>query len=115
MYKISRNTLEINSKEIVFDYNIYQTLEIGDVVVVLLDYVNASRFPINNVFAYNQKGERIWQIQDAREIYLERRDPNLYVGITLYEHGKLSATTYLGIVYFINPENGKILGSIFTK
>ena len=61
MFSIDRNTIKINDKSVSFKYPIIDTVEIDDLLILLLG-VHPRITDFENVYAINQKCEIIWQV-----------------------------------------------------
>jgi len=111
---IRENKLRANgSFEIVFDEEIYQIIDMEEIVVVLTmpqdDYMTENRiYGVVN-------GKIAWRVQDMLEFNPDYAPfmPNSYIYIEIYEKNPelIIATSGRGFRFLINPNNGKIVGT----
>jgi len=110
---IRENKLRVNgSFEIVFDEEIYQVIDMEEIVVVLTmprdDYMTENR--IYGVI----DGRVAWRVQDILEFNPDYASilPDAYIGIRIYDKNPelIIATIGYGYRFLINPHNGKIVG-----
>src|SRR5687767_8247378 len=93
--------------EKVFDADISKTLVLGDVLVILLDYM---RVPNENVYGVDKDGNLLWRIQQEKFPYKENPYANIYE-----LNGRLGLSNYSGFQIEADPLTGKILKKEFTK
>lgn len=112
--KFEGNKLSLPFNKVSFNQNIDMILEVKGRIIVLLDVPNDDD-TIDNVFALDINGKRLWRVQS-----LTSYNPNItqfspYVGISELENGNISATNYFGMSYEISIEDGKILNGFLSK
>lgn len=57
-----------------------------------------------NIWAFDQEGNKVWEIEAAREF---RNEANCYTGLWI-EDGKLVGYNWVGINVIINPKDGSV-------
>ncbi|MET4074609.1 hypothetical protein [Hymenobacter sp. UYCo722] len=90
------------------EFNVLKTLQFGGLLLVLYDWMafpNATT--INNLYAYNLEGERLW-IAEAKY------PGDFFVGVA-ENNGQLIATTWSCFSCLVDPETGKTIKATFTK
>jgi hypothetical protein len=110
MYSNENKILKIDLKEIVFDYPIKDHLEIGDILIVFLDYFDKV-IPIeNNVYGVSLKaGKIIWQIEKRK--YPKGGYSSMrchFIGIS-YRENKLRLHNWCSTNLIVEPTTGKVL------
>jgi hypothetical protein len=116
VYSIKNNILKIAHKEIVFDYPVKEYLEIGDMLILYLDYFDKV-IPIeNNVFGISLKeSEIIWQIEKRKYPkggYSSMRCP--FIGISFREN-KLRLHNWCSTNLIVEPTTGMVLEEEETR
>lgn len=111
---VQENKLMLNSSdEIIFDEEIYQVIEIEEVVVVLT-MPQKTRVTANRIYGVID-GKVAWRVQDILDFNPDYEPflPEPYSGINVYEKNPeiIIATTVGGFRFLINPHNGKIVGT----
>lgn len=104
--KDSEYEIKINNKRIVFTDRIKTILEFNNfVIILLLD----KQYKPNNVVAYNNNGDKVWEINDILMI----KKPSGFDEIEKKSDTTLSAYCITGILYDIDIENKKMVNSVF--
>jgi hypothetical protein len=117
MYNIDNNKLKIdNDTEIVFDYPIRECVEIEDMLIIHLNYIDKV-IPIDqNVFGVSLMDKKIsWQIAKRQYPdggYLNKRCP--FVGISIRDK-KLWLQNWCSIRVLVNPVTGEVIKEEMTK
>jgi hypothetical protein len=116
MYSIENNILKIDHKEIIFDYPVKECLEIGDMLILYLNYFDKV-IPIeNNVYGVSLKeGEIIWQIEKRKYPkggYSRKRCR--FIGIS-YRENKLRLHNWCSTNLIVEPTTGKVLEEEETR
>lgn len=112
--KFEGNKLSLPFNKISFKQNIDKILEVKGRIIVLLDIPNDDD-TIDNVFALDMNGKKLWRVQPLSEFNKEVTRFSPYVGIAEMENGNISATNYFGMSYEISINDGKILDSYLSK
>jgi len=112
--KYEGNKLSLPFNKISFKQNIDKILEVKGRVVVLLDIPNDDD-TIDNIFALDMTGQKLWRVQSLSEFNPNISQFSPYVGMNLLENGNISATNYFGMNYEISISDGKILNSSLAK
>ena len=112
--KFEGNKLSLPFNKVAFKQNIDKILEIKGRVVVLLDIPNDDD-TIDNLFALDMNGKKLWRVQSLKDFNPEITQFSPYVGISLLENGNVSATNYFGMSYEISINDGKILNGYLSK
>ncbi len=103
-FVVEKEKLIFNSGEVVaFPYPIKKTLEFDNVVVVMLEIQPKNGYS-NNVFAVNQEGKILWQI--------EKHPKNLDISVWLDLNRKgdyAQVGNWDGLELIVEPTTGKIL------
>lgn len=108
------NKLKLPFNKVSFKQNIDRVLESKGRVIVLLDIPNEDD-TLDNVFALDMTGKKLWRIQPLKEFNPEISQFSPYVGINLLENGNISATNYFGMNYEVSITDGKILNGHLSK
>ncbi len=108
------NVLTLPNKSVKFPFNIDSMLVYNGVFVVLLDIPNEDN-TIDNIFALDIDGKKLWRVQSVAKAYPEITQFSPYIGMTLLESGNISATNYFGVNYEISIEDGAILSKRMVK
>ncbi len=119
---VSGKTLTINGRELTFEQEIYQSVELPDRVIVLLhpgDFAKDDPLKGCNIIALDEDGEMLWRIQD-RGVTLTTKDgkeiSESYTGLGLAKDEKtVRVSTPFGFLYELDPETGQISNPKFTK
>lgn len=104
--KDSEYEMKINNKRIVFTDRIKTIIEFNNLVIVLL---LDKQYKPNNVVAYNNNGNKVWEINDILMI----KKPSGFDEIEKKSDTTLSAYCITGILYDIDIENKKMVNSVF--
>lgn len=108
------NVLTLPNKTVKFPFDIDSMIVFNGVFVVLLDIPNEDN-TIDNIYALNIDGKKLWKVQSVNKVYPNITKFSPYVGMSLLENGNISATNYFGMNYEISIENGKILSKRMVK
>lgn len=112
-YKVEGNILIVNGQRVSFQYKIDNVKLCMGLYIVLLDIPMGVSF-LNNIYAVDDNGNIVWQVQDPREVYPINGHIE-YVGTRITDDDKIVATNFSGISYTVDPSNGKIIDKGFTK
>jgi len=110
---VRNNSLIINGKVVNFQYEIDNVKECGNLLIVLVD-IPSNVQAVNNVYAVNENGQIVWQIEDAGSVYSIQNDVP-YVGTRITETSQLVVTNFNGVTFTVEPVSGKIIGKGCTK
>ena len=102
------NILNTNNKIIEFEHSIEKIIEIDDILVVLLDLDPLNDDIINNVYGVKD-GSIIWQVEDARNIFVDSPISYSYTLARLTENNTILLTDFNGIEVSIDYHTGKII------
>ena len=98
----------VNNHQILLSHDIYGLIELDDLVLVLIYGFSAKQMetlPTNNIYAFNEKGEQVWQIQEP----IQSKDTIVsYADISLKETGKIVAGSTQGDEYIVNVKDGSV-------
>jgi hypothetical protein len=95
-----------------FDHTIREVVEVGDVLIVLLD-VPPKESMTENVFGVSKAGQILWQIE---RIPATATDPvNCYTSIFPPKGGIVRLYNWNGTGVRIDPQTGKVLATWFGK
>lgn len=108
------NVLTLPNKTVKFPFDIDSMIVFNGVFVVLLDIPNEDN-TIDNIYAFNIDGKKLWKVQSVNKVYPNITKFSPYVGMSLLENGNISATNYFGMNYEISIENGTILSKRMVK
>jgi hypothetical protein len=125
-----RNELSINGKKIKFfdaPAKIYKVIMPEDNLAIFMINVYHDRDEDNkpeenrNIFAVNEKGKVVWQIEEVPDKYC-RKDLNkneivkeIYTGIWIDEKGVLKVFIPMGFIFDVDIKTGKLSNPAFTK
>lgn len=111
-YTITGSKLNVGEKCVSFSHAIRDVKEISNILVVLLD-IPSNDNSVDNLYAVNEKGDIVWDVQHIAEVYpTERILP--YEQIVIKDQ-EIRAMDFYGRCYFINPSDGKILKRVIYK
>jgi len=85
------------------EFRVIETFQLDGKLFVIYD----PNGPLNNLYAYDEEGERLWIAENRRP-----RDP--FTGFVGDGHS-LKAATWDCFCCTLDPETGKIITSEFTK
>lgn len=108
------NVLTLPNRNIKFPFNIDSMIVFNGVFVVLLDIPNDDN-TIDNIFALNIDGKKLWRVQSVDKVYPNITKFSPYVGMSLLANGNISATNYFGMNYEISITDGTILSKRMVK
>ena len=112
-YTISGKRLILeNGKEIIFDYDIAHSIEASGMVVVVLHPQRDICTP-DNVYGVSADGSIIWQINTRGRFGMKQG--SFFCGIAGEKNGIVYLFHYVGQRVQIDPRDGTILHSEFTK
>lgn len=101
LLKYQDKTLNLCGHEIVLPYSIENVLERHGVVIVLFKYYKTTN---RNIYAFNNRGEKIWEVQEAPNLSYEERP---FTSIRI-ENDMLIAHNWVGVEYSINLDKGTV-------
>lgn len=108
----NKNVVYINSKEIIFKYDILEIEEVGDKILVLLK-IEQGYNELDNLYCISNKGDMLWRIEPADENYAGKlKFP--YFGISS-SNSKYSVVDFYGRRFFFDIDTGKITGKDVVK
>ena len=118
MTKFKSNGLMLDMDvSLTFNYPVQEVLEVGEIVVVLLDSLgtkqplpgvnaNINAAKSRNVFGISKvDGNVLWQIATTNDANKELDNP--YVGMGMNKDGSLSVGSWAGIVVTLAPLTGR--------
>ena len=118
MTKFKSNGLMLDTGvSLAFNYPVQEVLEVGEIVVVLLDSLgtkqplpgvkaNINAAKSRNVFGISKvDGKVLWQIATTNDANKELDNP--YVGMGMNEDGSLLVGSWAGIVVALDPLTGR--------
>lgn len=110
-YDILGNILVIGNKQINFRTKIEKVIRTEGKYIVLL-YNDLKSNVINDVYAVDDNGQALWQMQDPKENFPIMHH-SIVTAIHVDKENRILAGTYFGNVFYLNPLNGIItkLGS----
>lgn len=109
----NQKELTVNNNRISFSHEIKDISVLSDKIIVLLDIPYSDNDTINNIYAVSYMGKIIWRSEDLKQLY--PKQINLpYDYITVYED-IVQAVDFYGRRYFINVENGYVIGRDIVK
>lgn len=108
MFSYSDRSLKLGDMQIDFASPIKDVLEIDNVLLVLLRRVgvkiDAEESMNRNVHAYNQKGDKLWDIQES----LSGGDKDKPYTAIYFDSGDVVAYCGLGFEYSLNLKTGSV-------
>lgn len=111
--KVDKDTLVVNEKKLFFDYNIRKVEVLEELLIILLGVPFDVSY-LDNVFAVTKEGDIAWRVQSLGEVYpMENRLP--YEHMNIDEFKQIVVSDFYGRRFFINPQDGKIIGRDFVK
>lgn len=111
--KTEKNILTLNNKKITFKHNIRQVNAENDNIIVLLGIPNNDQ-TLDNIYCYGQNGIIKWQVQSIKEAFPEMKNVFPFEQMAVID-GKLSASDFYGRRFFINIDDGQIIGKDIVK
>ncbi len=115
-YYIQKNRLIIDDNEIVFDFPIRESVEIGDMLIVYISLYTKITSLVENVFGVHLIEQKIkWQIekrQYPKGGYAEMRCP--FVGIRFIDN-ELWLYNWCSTRLKVDPATGKVLEQQQTR
>lgn len=110
-YIIKRGNLIFeNGNRIKFEFPIEKSVEVDDIIVVMLGIPTKNIFP-NNVFAVKER-KLLWQVESDPRI--PPSTLNVYIGVAA-ENGELFLVNYMGFIDVVDINTGKIIRSYESK
>jgi hypothetical protein len=107
-YQIAGKNLKIGSLEVSFAANIKNVIEAEGVLLVEIEYLRDLKNR-NNIYGVNNRGEIVWQIQDAFP------SEHHWLSKLMQEPDGIWCASTHGHRLKIDPQTGRILDDIFTK
>jgi len=98
----------VNNHQILLSHPIYGLIELDDLVLVLIYGFSANQMetlPTNNVYAFNEKGEQVWQIEEPLQY---SNGVVSYADISLKKDGKIIVGSTKGDEYIVNIKDGSV-------
>lgn len=96
-------------KQVGLPYPVRQTLDVGNIKVVLLD-VPVKEMMNENIYGLNPDGQIIWRV-----VRVPRTTENApFVSIRI-DKGMIRADSWDGVVVWLDPNNGASLGHTWHK
>lgn len=112
-YTIDNNTLKYSNRSALdFEYSILKTLEIDNILIVLLDIPNKVNYT-RNVFAFDALGDFLWQINDFELYYKGNWCP--YIDIIINDENEIVLFNWCDTAILINPQTGDKIRKYQTK
>ena len=112
-YIIDSNTLKFLNRDIInFDYPIHESLEVDNVLIVVLDVPNGIS-DRQNVFAFNALGDVLWQIGTVELFYDGDYCP--FIGVEINNNGEVVIFNWCDTAVIINPQTGAVVRTYITK
>jgi outer membrane protein assembly factor BamB len=111
-YIVDENRILVNGHEVIFDFNICESLYYADLLIVIIRGQSKAEDRMNNVYCVNANGKIIWRIQDMQEVYPDFTIPASYVGINEYPDGSIVCLDYMGGRFVIDPKSGRIIDNL---
>lgn len=105
-----KNVIKINGHKIVYQHDILDVKEIGDLVVVRLSIPTNQTLDLadfSNVYCINNRGNVIWQIKNKRPV----DNPDFIlapISLLVLIDEKLVVTDFMGRRYSVNLSNGEM-------
>ncbi len=106
-HSVSGKTLLVNGKQVDFQYEIKNTVEIDGLLIVMIWNTSTGdiqKQPFNNVYAVNGDGNIVWNLKDIIG------NDGIYTIIRLDEANKLVAVEFIGMNYIIDVKNKQVVG-----
>lgn len=97
--------ITINDKVVDLPAQIREGLIFGDIFIVVLDV----EYSMRNIFAFDSKGNQVWQIEDPEFIA-----PGDGYALVAGDDSELMALCR-GVQFFIDPKTGKIYDQYWDK
>ena len=109
-YRIVRDAVElVGGRRVQFDAPILDTLDLGSVLIVILDPGSGGQLP-ENVYAVDGEGRMLWRVQEFE--FPHGRSP--YTGAYVLPDG-LALYNRCGVEALVDPVTGRILRSDFIR
>lgn len=99
-------------KHLISNYDVRSTVKYKGNKIILLKPVSMQE-PVDNVFCLDADNNIIWQVENLREKY--PHDRKMPYENMFYHDGILTVSTFIGMGYDINPDDGMILRSHIVK
>lgn len=101
-----------NGNVVTLAYNVKESIQVGEVLVVLLD-VPPNQSMTENVFGLSHDGTVLWQIERTSAT---ATDPfNCYVGVIASSDNTVRVANWNGMVSDINVKTGRVIQSRWMK
>src|SRR5438105_1545348 len=95
-----------------FEFPVKETVDVGAVLVVLLD-VPPDKVMSENVFGVSKNGEILWQIERVPEIAAD--SASVYTGIFGHDENIVCLGNWIGVAAEVDARNGKVIRNWITK
>jgi len=112
--KTGNRSISINSREIAFDQDVYEFVELSDRVIVNLlldDFPRDRSFDGRNIVCFDKNGKVLWKIQDSGVKVEITYGPTILLGYTGLWRPEGSDTIKVGGIdwtYDLDPETGHV-------
>lgn len=115
-YEVSNKKLVTPQFERTFDHEIHEVIYYKNIYVVLLTIPNDCN-EVDNIYGINSVGKQIWRIENPEKVFniqktgkseFDNMTLSIYVGLN-QDDDVFSATTFFGIKYIFDYQNGKLL------
>ena len=103
-FVVDKNILTICHKQIIFQYFIADTLNIGNLFIVRIDPPPGVIFN-KNIYGVSASGEILWQIEVVNH---DGYDDNPYVNMVQNGPASIAVYDWIGFEYSLNLENGTV-------
>jgi hypothetical protein len=97
-----------NGKHVAFDFLVKKTIEIDDIVIILITQDDNKVIYNENVFGYNIHGEFLWRVA-KRNVFLGRGDDCPFTDIMQNKENELMLHNWCDFGYIVVPKTGEIL------
>jgi outer membrane protein assembly factor BamB len=109
-YRVSGRKIELSSgKSLAFKHKIREAVETETAIIVCLD-VPTNRKLEDNIYAISYDGELLWQVAPTQHSMKN----SCYIGVSKVG-GLIRAFNFDGMVYDLDPKDGKIVNQYFGK
>lgn len=116
--KFNENEMLLNNIKISFKYTIQEAIELSEKVIVQLNMptgIDLGYDELNNVFCYDYRGNKVWQIKPQTLVGREKMDPMPYELIYANNNEELFATDFMGRRFKVDIKSGEIIDFSIAK
>ena len=107
-----KNSFEIGGRVVKFTYTVKDIIDLDNQIIVLLE-IPYSDDEINNIYAYDKAGNKMWRVNTRFDDYgINKKLPFEIIRII---DGKLYATDFYGRRFQINLGNGQTISYDVVK